>query len=150
MGDDPECGRTTEARTEIPKRLHTDITDPANQPDLLIAEGRLTVPIVDVYSIGDPNVCGQRPMSCPMPDGSHATLGSADCVHARVRAAILGQGAGSRSRSMRLCVSPADQPGSCATHVSTGKAGLTNTLAPWPADYAASILGWVHTRMADD
>ncbi|CAN5549347.1 hypothetical protein BH10ACT1_BH10ACT1_12710 [soil metagenome] len=150
QADDPECGRTDEALTEIPKRLHPDLVDPANQPDRLVATGRLTVPLIDVYSTNDPNPCGNQPMACPLPDGSHPTMGSADCMHAPIRLAIAGQGRRSKSLSMRLCVSPAGKSGTCDVHTSTMKTGLTNTLAPWPADYSAPIIDWVHARQSDD
>ena len=106
------------------------------------------MPILHVWSSADPNVCGAAPMSCPMPNGATQAMGAADCVHEPLRAAIADQGAGSRSRNLRLCVSPATSPGSCATHVVTNKNG-TNTDPAEAADYNATIMSWVHTRLGD-
>ena len=142
------CGDDGRAIGEIAARLHPALTREKNQPDLLIARGDLTVPILHTWSRADPNVCGDTPMTCPLADGSTATLGSADCSHELIRAAIAGLGAGSRSRNMRLCVSPADAPGSCATHVVSNKNG-TNTDPAEPADYNAAIMDWVHARLTD-
>jgi hypothetical protein len=49
---------------------------------------------------------------------------------------------------MRLCVSPAEAPGSCATHVVTNKDG-TNTDPAQPANYNAAIMDWAHARLGD-
>jgi hypothetical protein len=40
--------------TEIKARVHPDIANIANEPDKLVAEGRLTVPIAQVWNHGDP------------------------------------------------------------------------------------------------
>jgi hypothetical protein len=101
-----------------------------------------------VWSRADPNVCGDTPMTCPVRDGSTKTLGSADCAHENMRIAIASLGAGAKSRNMRLCVSPADAPGSCATHVVSNKDG-TNTDPAEPANYNAAIMDWVHARLGD-
>ena len=75
-------------------------------------------------------------------------MGAADCVHEPLRAAIAGLGPSSKSRNLRVCVSPAASPGSCATHVVTNKNG-TNTDPAEPADYNATIMNWVHARVGD-
>jgi hypothetical protein len=75
-------------------------------------------------------------------------MGAADCAHEPLRAAIAAQGAGSKSRNMRLCVSPDSDPGSCATHVVTNK-DTPNTDPSEPADYNAAITDWVHARLGD-
>jgi hypothetical protein len=106
------------------------------------------VPLLHTWSRADPNVCGATPMSCPLRDGSSVTLGAADCAHEPLRAAIAGLGPGAKSRNLRVCVSPAGAPGSCATHVVTNKDG-TNTDPAEPADYNGAILDWVHTRLGD-
>ena len=104
-------------------------------------------PILHVWSSGDPNVCGSLPMTCTLRDGSTKTLGSADCAHEPLRIAVAA--AGPRFRNMRLCVSPDDAPGSCATHVSTTKDGRLNTDPAEPADYLSAVIGWVDARLAD-
>ena len=142
------CGDDGRAIDAIAARLHPALTPVKNQPDLLIARGDLTVPILHTWSRADPNVCGDTPMTCTLADGSTTTMGSADCSHELIRHAIAGLGAGSRFRNLRLCVSPADAPGSCATHVVSNKDG-TNTDPAEPADYNAAILAWVHSRLGD-
>jgi hypothetical protein len=141
-------GRTQEALDAIKARLHPVLTRPENSPDKLVERGDLSVPILQVWSSADPNVCGATPMSCPLADGSTKQLGSADCNHELMRAAIASRGPASRSRNMRLCVSPAASPGSCATHVVTNKES-TNTDPAEPADYNAAIMDWVHDRLGN-
>jgi hypothetical protein len=144
----PGGGRSQDALDAIRARSHYDLANLNNQPHRLVARGDLTVPLLHTWSSADPNVCGAAPMSCPLPDGTTATMGAADCVHEPLRAAIAGLGPGSRSRNVRLCVSPAGSPGSCATHVVTNKDG-TNTDPAQPADYNASIMNWVRARLGD-
>ena len=103
---------------------------------------------MQTWSSADPNVCGATPMSCPLRDGTTKTMGAADCVHEPLRAAIAGLGAGSKSLNLRVCVSPASSPGSCATHVVTNK-DTPNTDPAAPADYNAAIMDWVHARLGD-
>lgn len=144
------CGRTEEELDAVGARLHPDIVDPDNEPHRLVSSRRLTVPVLDVFSIGDPGQCGTTPMSCPLPGGASITRGSVECLHEPMRRAIASQGEASPSLSMRLCVSPVDSPDTCATHTPTVKEGLTNTAAPWPADYTSPIMTWVQTRLGDD
>ena len=107
------------------------------------------MPFLHTWSRADPNVCGAAPVSCPLRDGSSANMGAADCIHEPVRAAIASLGPSSRSRNLRLCVSPAASPGSCATHVVTNKDGGVNTDPAEAADYLATIMDWVHARLGD-
>ena len=131
----PECGRGEEASIEIPKRLHPDVINPANGPDRLIADGRLTTPVADVFSVGDRNQCGDMPIECPV-GGETVTMGSVECNHEPVRRAIEAQGDASRSLSMDLCVRSDPPPApACQTHVPSSKAGAVNTRAGWPADF---------------
>jgi hypothetical protein len=140
--------RNAGALKAIQARLQYELADPKNEPDKLVSRGELTVPLVQAWSRADPNVCGATPMSCPLRDGTTKTLGAADCAHEPLRAAIAGLGAGSKSINMRVCVSPASSPGSCATHVVTNKDTL-NTDPGVPADYNAAIMDWVHARLGD-
>jgi hypothetical protein len=131
--------RSPEALAAIKARSHFQLADANNQPDKLVSRGELRVPILHTWSSADPNVCGAAQMACPLRDGTTATMNAADCVHEPLRAAIAGLGSGSRSVNMRLCISPADAPGSCATHVVTSRNGPHNT----------PMLDWVHARLAD-
>ena len=142
-------GRDSEALTEVPKRLHPDVVNPANQPDLLVSSGRLAVPILHVWSRYDNNQCGSVSMACPLADGSIVTMGAADCMHEPLRAVIAAQGPTSRSVNMRLCVDEPSVLGDCDRHVSTSAIGLVNTDPAWPANYNVSVLDWVHARIAD-
>ena len=150
--DDPDCGRGGEPEVEIPKRLHPDVIAEGNNPDQLVGDGRLTTPVLDLWSVGDPNQCGTKPIGCPLRDGTTATMGAVDCNHEPLRAAIAAQAPSSRSLSVRLCVDPASAPGSgtCATHTPTSKPGLVNTDPAWPADYNSVVLEWVDARRGDD
>jgi hypothetical protein len=144
----PGQARPPGALAAIQARMQFQLADIENESDKLVSRGQLTVPLLHTWSRADPNVCGATPMSCPLRDGSATTLGAADCAHEPLRAAIAGLGPGSRSRNLRVCVSPASAPGSCATHVVTNKDG-TNTDPAEPADYNGTILDWVHTRLGD-
>jgi hypothetical protein len=140
--------RGPEALAAIRARTQYQLADIENEPDKLVSRGELTVPLLHTWSSADPNVCGATQMSCPLRDGSTKTMNSADCVHEPLRAAIAGLGPSSKSRNLRLCVSPADNPGSCATHVVTSRNG-TNTDPAEAADYNSTILNWVHARLGD-
>ena len=65
-----------------------------------------------------------------------------------MRIAIASLGAGSKSLNLRLCVSPADEPGSCSTHVVTSSS-QPNTDPAEAADYNATIMNWVDARLGD-
>jgi hypothetical protein len=134
------------ALAAIQARMQYELADIKNEPDKLVSRGELTVPLLHTWSSADPNVCGATPMSCPLRDGSTATLGAANCAHEPLRAAIAGLGPGSKSRNLRVCVSPESEPGSCATHVVTNK-DTPNTDPAEPADYNGAILDWVHARL---
>jgi hypothetical protein len=140
--------RGSGALAAIQARMQYELAEVKNEPDKLVSRGELTVPLLHTWSRADPNVCGATPMSCPRRDGSTAPMGAADCAHEPLRAAIAGLGPSSRSRNLRLCVSPASAPGSCATHVVTNK-DTPNTDPAEPADYNGAILDWVHTRLGD-
>ncbi|MEU4567196.1 hypothetical protein [Micromonospora sp. NPDC023956] len=147
---DPACGRTDEWRDIFPRRLHPAITNGDNDPDQLVSSGALRVPVLQVWSRNDGGQCGARPMACPLRDGSTPTMGSTDCTHELLRLAIADQGPTSRSYSMRLCVSPPGQPGTCTVHTPTTDVGAVNTLPSEPADFNAKILSWVQQRSLDD
>jgi hypothetical protein len=130
-------------------RLHPELTNRNNQPDKLVGRGALTVPLMHVWSRGDNNQCGETPMSCPMRDGTTRTLGSVDCLHEPLRAAIAAQGSSTRSRNLRLCVIAADgTPGSCGRHTPTSD-DQTNTDPAEAADYNGTIMTWVRARVGD-
>ena len=148
QGTCADGGRTPAAIAAIRARTQFQLADVQNEPDKLVSRGDLTVPLMHTWSRADPNVCGATPMSCPLRNGTTVTMGAADCVHEPLRAAIAGLGPNSKSRNLRVCVSPAAQPGSCATHVVTNKE-TPNTDPASPADYNGAILDWVHARLGD-
>lgn len=124
-------------------RLDPEIADPANDPDLLVSSGRLTVPLANVWVRGDPYYCGAHTMQCPLRDGSSVTLGSADCMYEPLRRAVVAQGSGSRSVNLPLCVDAG-----CTRHMPT-RFNVNSTDPQSPADFNAALLGWVHARLAD-
>lgn len=138
----------SEGLDAVQARLDTDIVDPANQPDRLVADGRLTVPILQVWDRGDFGQCGETPMACPLPDGSTVTLGSVDCMHEPLKEAIDAQGPAGRSLNMRLCVD-GPKPGDCDLHTPTNNANSVNTDPAWPADFDPVIMAWVDARLAE-
>lgn len=130
-------------------RVHTELRDPARQPHEMVPSGELTVPIVQVWTHGDPTSCGSLPMACPLPGGP-VMMDATDCKNEPLRAAIAAQGPESRSLSIGVCVTRVGSPeGACDVHVSTGGA-LPNTNDQFPADYLAVIAGWVDDRLADN
>jgi hypothetical protein len=148
QGTCPDKARSPAVLAAVQARTQLQLAKIENEPDKLVSRGDLTVPLLHTWSRADPNVCGATPMSCPLRDGGSVPMDAADCAHEPLRAAIAGLGPGSKSRNLRVCVSPASAPGSCATHVVTNKNG-TNTDPAEPADYNGAILDWVHTRLGD-
>jgi hypothetical protein len=148
--DNTVCGQTAQWRDIFPRRLHPDIVSGTNDPDQLVRQRRLTVPVMDVWSIGDPGQCGTLPIACPMRDGTRPTLGAVDCMHEPLRRAIAAQPLPRTSYSMRLCVTDAGSGRECGVHTPTTDPGAINTLAPEPADFNGKILSWVRSRLNDD
>jgi hypothetical protein len=142
------CVRPQAALDIIEQRLHLVLTQRTNQPDFLVKRRNLDVPILHVWNQGDNNTCGSQPMQCPMRDGSTVTMGSTDCMHEPMRAAIAGLGPNTKSRNMRLCVGPATDPGSCSVHTPTND-DLVNTDPAFPADYNTAAMDWVDGLLGD-
>jgi len=127
----------------VTARLDPQVADIDNETHKLVASGRLTVPVLNLWTLGDPYYCGSTSMQCPLRDGSTVTMGSTDCMYEPMRATVAAQGPGSRSQNLRVCVEAG-----CAKHVPTRIAG-TNTDPGSPADYNAAIMDWVHARLLD-
>lgn len=145
------CEKATEERgTGVLGRIDPELGDPANQPDHLVAEGRLTVPVVHVWNHGDQNSCGSVPIQCPMRDGTSVTMGATDCAHEPLRRAIAALPAGSRSVNLPVCVEGGDAATACDRHVVTTIRNGVNTDPASPADYESAIFDWVRARLADD
>ena len=132
----------------VTARVHPALGDIDNEPDKLVADGRLSVPLMHIWNHGDVNTCGSVAISCPLRDGSRVTMGATDCIHEPMRAAIAAQGPVSRSTNLPVCVDNDATP-DCSTHVVTNKPGLVNTDPATPADYLGTVMGWVHARLAD-
>lgn len=131
----------------IAARVHPSLASIDNEPDKLVANGRFTVPIMHIWNHGDTNTCGDIPVTCPMRDGTSATLGITDCIHEPMRRAIAAQGPTSASMNLPVCVDADGTPG-CSTHVVTTRPHATNTDPATPADYLGAIVDWVHARLA--
>ncbi|MGI8939947.1 MAG: DUF4214 domain-containing protein [Iamia sp.] len=151
LSDEP-CGRPQDQLDLLAGRLHPDIVEPANAPAALVADGRLSAPVLDIFSFGDPGQCGKLPITCPLgEDGPEITLGSVECLHEPMRRAFAAQGAGSRSLSMGLCAGPPAAPlDSCAMHTPTNNDNAINTDPDWPTDFIPPITDWVAERLDDD
>ena len=111
--DDPVCGRGGEAEVELPRRLHPDVMAEGNNPDQLVADGRLTTPVLDVFSIGDPGQCGTKPIACPLRDGSTAHDGGRR-VHATSRCGPPSPRGRRAGRSASACASTRRAPPAAA------------------------------------
>ncbi|MGQ0837825.1 hypothetical protein [Actinokineospora sp.] len=144
------CGQSAEAQAIIKRRMHPDIDAEGNDPDQLVSTGRLTVPILALWSINDQVLCGSRPMSCPLRNGSTPTMGAVDCLHEPLRAAIAAQGGASKSKTMRLCVDKPSTPGlACDLHTPTQFAGAVNTLPGQPPNFNSAVTDWIAARLQD-
>lgn len=147
----PGCEKATEERgVGVLGRIDPELGDPANQPDHLVGEGRLAVPVMHVWNHGDQNSCGSVPIECPLRDGGTVTLGATDCAHEPLRRAIAALPAGTRSVNLPLCVEGGDAAVACDRHVVTGIKNGVNTDPASPADYNSAILAWVLARLDDD
>lgn len=147
----PGCGDPDAEGTQIfRRRLHPAIVDPANRPALLVAEGRLSSPVLDVWTPRDPVWCGDRPIRCPVDDGPDVELGANACLHEGVRRAIAAQGPGSRSRSMALCVDDPATVGDCDQHAPADSDRGVNTDPAHPRDFRGAIMDWARHRLGDD
>lgn len=133
----PTCNpgeRDAEALPLIKARLSPQVTAPENHPEKLVADGRLTVPILHAWNQGDRVACGQVPIECPVGDDV-VTLGAADCLHEPLRRAI--EADDGLSVNLRVCVEgPAPEP--CDAH------GVTNRA---DAPYVPAIYDWVLARL---
>jgi len=132
----------------IRARVNAELADPKNEPDKLVSSGRLTVPLLHIWNHGDSNTCGSPPISCPLRNGTHVTMGLTDCIHEPMREAITAQGPNSHSQNYPVCVDNDGTP-DCSLHVVTTRIHLTNTDPSTPVDYLAGIMDWVHARLAD-
>ncbi|WP_426572050.1 hypothetical protein [Aquihabitans sp. McL0605] len=145
------CGKATDDRGDgVLGRIDPEIGDIDNEPDRLVATGRLTVPVLHVWNRNDQNSCGNVQIPCPMHDGTTVTMGASECRHGPIRNAILAQGPSSRSKDMEVCVEGGDASVPCDRHVVTAGV-LTNsdTTHGVPADFTTAIMDWVRARMAD-
>ncbi len=130
-------------------RVDPDIANPANQPDMLVSRGALTVPVMHVWNHGDVNSCGETPMTCTRRDGTTLTLGAADCRHENLRLAIAAEGPTSKSMNMAVCVEGGDKTRPCDEHVVTTRDHGKNSDPASPVDYQTAIMAWVRARLAD-
>ncbi len=128
-------------------RVHSELREPESQPHELVASGSLTVPIVQLWSQGDPTSCSAIEMACPLPGGA-VTMGATDCKNEPLRAAIEDQGPDGRSLSLGVCVTNAGSDLPCDVHVSS-RLDLENTNPAHPADYLSVIVDWVDDRLAE-
>jgi hypothetical protein len=144
-------GHTIDALTRASARWAPEISDPANQPDLLVSRGELSVPILHVWNKGDQNTCGNTPMTCPLRDGSTPTLWSATCGHTPLALAIAALPASQHSFSVGLCVNASKTDGNpCDRHVLTTSRSVRNdtTISPaYPADFLPVGVQWVLARL---
>ncbi len=146
-------GMTLDSLTRSSARWAPEISDPANQPDLLVSNGSLTVPVFHLWNLGDSNTCGNTPMVCPLRDGSTPTLWSATCGHTPLSLAIAGLPGSRHSASLGVCVNASTTDGNpCDKHVvGLSRANRSDpTYAPnAPTDFIPVIRDWALARLTD-
>lgn len=142
------CGTSEEQAELILARFDPLVADPANEPQLLVQRGELTVPLMHVWNQGDNNTCGDDPMVCPMPDGSSAVLWSTRCNNEPLRATIAALPPEDPSETLGVCVDDPTLPGPCDQHVVT-TGGRPNEDPALPEDYVGYIVDWVQDRLSD-
>lgn len=131
-------------------RVHPELLDPDNAPGELVADGRLSTPVLDVWTPNDSVGCGAVEVYCTV-GGTTTVMGAESCIHEPMRQAIAAQPAPARSRSMALCVNDTAEVGPCDRHVPTmSLESYRNTdLTQAPADFQVEVMNWVAARRAD-
>ena len=119
-----------------------------NEVDKLVTSGQLTVPLLHIWNHADTNTCRSTPMQCPLRNGSVVTMGATDCDHQPLAARHHCGRVEFHLENLPLCVQLPGTP-SCSLHVVTPHVGLTNSEPASPSDYLATIMTWVHLRLAD-
>jgi hypothetical protein len=136
------------AQPVIEQRLDPQIADINNEVDKLVSTGQLTVPLLHIWNHADVSSCGATPVQCPLRIGSVVTMGTTDCDHAPLAAAIAAEGPNAKSENLPLCVQLPGTP-ACSLHQVTLQAGLVNTDPASPSDYLGAIMTWVDQRLHD-
>lgn len=106
------------------------------------------MPIAHIWNPGD-GPCGTQPLTCPLRDGTTASLSIPDCTHQPLQAAIAGGAPGDRSVNLRLCVDDVNVARPCDKHVVTTADGFVNTDPSLPRNDLFVIMSWVRARLAD-
>lgn len=149
VGSSTHCPQDGPGRQAFAARLHPDIFDPDNAPAELVADGRLTSPVLDVWTTNDSVGCGSVEVYCTV-NGVTTVKGGEACLHEPMRQAIAAGQAGPGSRSMALCVDDLHPttPGPCDRHIpTTSSESYRNTdLTQAPADFQVEIMNWVTAR----
>jgi hypothetical protein len=122
-------------------------------PDRVVTRGDISVPIMHVWSRGDPSCCGETQVTWTDDQGTEYTMGACDLHHEKLRAAIDAHSPGGASVNLRLCVNApgTDTPGACNMHSPT-KIAYDE---PTPVgdqddanqDYNQVIIDWVTARL---
>lgn len=143
------CGDPyAEGYTTFRRRVHPDLRGAANRPGALVADGRISSPVLDVYVPNDPIWCGDNPVSCPV-GGVTVPMGATDCMHEEMTRAIAAQGPASRSATMKVCVDDPRLVGDCDRHVPSVITGAVSDPLP-PRNFQAAIMRWARDRLSDD
>lgn len=144
-----QAGDSPAGQAALAARVDPGLANLANQPDRIVADGRLTVPLLHIWNHDDVRSCGDHTLACPLRDGTTATLTVTDCKHAALAASIDALGPGASSRNLPLCVTTGDKPYPCDKHqVTIAADGLTNTDPSSAADYMTTIMQWADARAA--
>lgn len=153
LADPPQCGPHDNAAQAILQERLGPIGEVEDSVHRLVRREELRVPILHVWSHGDPLVCqsgggGLTPIDCPV-DGTTVRLGAADCLHAPLHRALVDEPS-RRSLSMGLCVDFRPGGPDCEAHGTMNSDDAENTDPDWPKDPIPVMWDWVRQRRLDD
>jgi hypothetical protein len=138
------CG-PQERDTEGVKARIGPAADPTRFPEHTIPTGEYTVPIMEVWSRRDTNICNAE-LTITDEYGTR-TKTVVDWRHEPVRQAIEDQGPTSPSAWLRVCVDGGSVQ--CGQHSPTRVDGIDNDAPPGMQDYNQRIIDWVSIRLQD-
>lgn len=130
------------------------VTESNFMPERVVGRGEISVPILHLWSTGDPSCCGQTPYTFLDDQGVAQTMGSCDYHHEKFRSAIESNPPGGNSENLRMCVNdPATSAGGACDMHSPTKIVFDLPVPPGDQlqsglDYNAYIIGWVEPLLS--
>lgn len=129
------------------------ISHSEHHPEWVVARGAITVPMLQVWSRGDPSCCGERQIDFTDDAGTRHSMPACDYLHEGLRAAIQARPPGGSSRSFRLCVNAPGSGVPCGMHSPT-KIHFAEPTPPGDQelnndDYNQRMVDWVSARLGE-